>query len=58
MPGGRAVQLGMCLLTAILGAVLLLWGGSSELGLFGWPFFALGALGTFLWFVLPYGARR
>ena len=52
------MQLGMCLLTALLGAVLLLWGGSSELGLFGWPFLALGALGTFLWFVLPYGARR
>ncbi len=52
------VQLGMCLATALLGALILLWGGASELGLFGWPFLALGALGAVLWFVFPYGARR
>lgn len=58
MPGGRLVQLGMCLLTAVLGIVLLWWGGSSELGPFGWLFLVLGALGTLMWLVLPSGARR
>ena len=58
MPGGRIVQLAMSLGTALLGVLLLLLAGSSELGLFGWLFVVLGALGVVLWFVLPTGARR
>lgn len=58
MPGGRIVQLAMSLGTALLGVVLLLLAGSSELGLFGSLFVVLGALGVVLWFVLPTGARR
>ena len=52
------MQLGMCLGTALLGLLLLVWGGSSEIGLFGWLFVALGALGTLFWFLVPYDARR
>jgi hypothetical protein len=48
----------MCLGTAFLGILLLWFGAGSELGLFGWPFVALGALGAVMWFVFPYGARR
>jgi hypothetical protein len=58
MPGGRIVQLAMSLGTALLGVLLLLLAGSSELGLFGSLFVVLGALGVVLWFVLPSGARR
>jgi|SoimicMinimDraft_8_1059736.scaffolds.fasta_scaffold171160_1 hypothetical protein len=58
MPGGRIVQLAMSLGTALLGVLLLLLAGSSELGLFGSLFVVLGALGVVLWFVLPTGARR
>jgi hypothetical protein len=58
VPGGRIVQLAMSLGTALLGVVLLLLAGSSELGLFGSLFVVLGALGVVLWFVLPTGARR
>ncbi len=58
MPGGRIVQLAMSLGTALLGALILLLAGSSELGLFGALFVVLGALGVVLWFVLPTGARR
>ena len=52
------VQLAMCVGTAVLGLLLLLMGGSAELGPIGWPFLALGLLGVLLWFVLPHGARR
>ena len=52
------MQLGMCLGTALLGLVILIMGGSSELGLFGWLFLVLGALGTLCWFLVPYTARR
>ena len=58
MPGGRIVQLAMSLGTALLGVLLLLLAGSSELGLFGSLFVVLGELGVVLWFVLPTGARR
>jgi hypothetical protein len=58
MPGGRVLQFAMSLGTAVLGVLLLLWAGSSELGLFGWVFLALGALGVLLWFVMPTNARR
>jgi hypothetical protein len=43
----------MCLGTALLGVLLLLWAGSSELSLFGWVFLAIGGLGVLLWFVMP-----
>lgn len=58
MPGGRLVQVAMCLATALLGVVLLLWAGSSELGLFGWAFVALGGLGVLFWFLMPSTTRR
>ena len=58
MPGGRGMQLGMCLGTALLGLVILVLGGSSELALFGWLFLVLGGLGTLCWFLVPYTARR
>ncbi len=58
MPGGRLMQLAMSLGTAVLGLVLLLWAGASEIGLFGWVFVALGALGVVFWLVLPVNARR
>jgi hypothetical protein len=58
VPGGRGMQLAMCLGTAVLGALLLLWGGSSELGPFGWVFLGLGAIGALVWFVVPHDARR
>jgi hypothetical protein len=58
MPGGRIVQLAMSLGTTLLGVLLLLMAGSSELGLFGALFIILGALGVVLWLVLPTGARR
>ena len=58
MPGGRGMQLGMCLGTAVLGLLILLLGGSSELGSFGWLFLALGVLGTVMWVVLPSRTRR
>ena len=57
MPGGRGMQLGMCLGTAVLGLLILLLGGSSELGSFGWLFLALGVLGTVMWVVLPSRSR-
>jgi hypothetical protein len=47
------MQLGMCLGTAVLGLLILVLGGSSELGSFGWLFLALGVLGTVMWVVLP-----
>ena len=52
------MQLGMCLGTALLGLVILVLGGSSELGLFGWLFLVLGGLGTLCWFLVPYDARQ
>jgi hypothetical protein len=52
------MQLGMCLGTAVLGLLILVLGGSSELGPFGWLFVALGALGTIMWVVLPSHTRR
>ena len=52
------MQLGMCLGTALLGLLLLVLGGSSELALFGWLFLVLGGLGTLCWFLVPYTARR
>jgi len=52
------MQLGMCLGTAVLGLLILVLGGSSELGSFGWLFLTLGALGTLWWFLVPYTARR
>jgi hypothetical protein len=52
------MQLAMCLGTAVLGALLLLWAGSSELGPFGWVFLGLGAIGALVWFVVPHDARR
>ena len=52
------MQLAMCLGTAVLGLLILVWGGSSDLGLFGWLFLALGGLGTLFWFLVPYNARR
>ena len=58
MPGGRGMQLGMCLGTAVLGLLILVLGGSSELGPFGWLFVVLGVLGTIMWVVLPSRTRR
>lgn len=58
MPGGRMLQCAMSLGTAVLGLLLVLLAGPSELGLFGWVFLALGALGVVLWFVMPVNARR
>jgi hypothetical protein len=52
------MQLGMCIGTAVLGLLILVLGGSSELGPFGWLFLALGVLGTVTWVVLPSGTRR
>jgi len=52
------MQLAMCLGTAVLGLLLLVLGGSSETGLFGWPFLALGVLGALFWFLVPHDARR
>jgi hypothetical protein len=52
------LQLAMSLGTAVLGVLLLLMAGSSEIGLFGWVFLALGGLGVFLWFVWPVNVRR
>ena len=46
----------MCLGTALLGLVILVLGGSSELELFGWLFLVLGGLGTLCWFLVPYTA--
>lgn len=58
MPGGRLLQLAMSMGTAVLGVLLVLLAGSSELGLFGWVFLTLGALGVVLWWVMPVNARR
>jgi hypothetical protein len=58
MPGGRLLQCAMSLGTAVLGLLLVLLAGSTELGLFGWVFLALGALGVVLFLVLPVNARR
>jgi len=58
VPGGRGMQLGMCLGTAVLGLLILVLGGSSDMALFGWLFLTLGALGTLWWFLVPYTARR
>lgn len=58
MPGGRLIQCAMSLGTAVLGILLVLLAGSSELGLFGWVFLALGALGVVMWLVVPANARR
>jgi hypothetical protein len=58
MPGGRLLQLAMSLGTAVLGALVLMWTGTSELGMFGWVFLVLGVLGGVCWFVLPINARR
>jgi hypothetical protein len=52
------MQLGMCLGTAVLGLLILVLGGSSELGPFGWLFVVLGVLGTIMWVVLPSHTRR
>ncbi len=52
------VQLTMCVGTAVLGALLLLGAGASELGLFGWVFLALGGLGVFLALVMPNTTTR
>jgi len=51
------MQLAMCVGTALLGLLLLVWGGSSDIGLFGWLFVALGALGTLFWFLVKALAR-
>jgi len=58
MPGGRLIQCAMSLGTAVLGILIVLLAGSSELGLFGWVFVALGALGTVMFLVLPVNTRR
>lgn len=58
MPGGRLIQCAMSLGTAVLGILLVLLAGPSELGLFGWVFLALGALGVVMWLVVPADARR
>lgn len=58
MPGGRGMQLGMCVGTAVLGLLILVLGGSSELGAFGWLFLALGVLGAAMWVVFPSRAGR
>ena len=58
MPGGRGMQLAMCIGTAVLGLLILVLGGSSELGPFGWLFVALGVLGAIMWVVLPSRTRR
>jgi hypothetical protein len=53
------LQCAMSLGTAVLGLLLLLGAGwTSELGLFGWVFLLLGALGVLFWFVLPVNNRR
>jgi hypothetical protein len=52
------LQLAMCLGTALLGVLLLLLAGSSEMGLFGWVFVAVGALGALLSLVVPMRTRR
>jgi hypothetical protein len=52
------LQLVMCLATALLGVLILLVGGSSEMGLFGWVFLVLGGLGALLTLVLPVATRR
>ena len=52
------MQLAMCVGTAVLGLLILVLGGSSELGPFGWLFLALGVLGTIMWLVLPSRAGR
>jgi hypothetical protein len=52
------MQLAMCVGTALLGLLVLVLGGSSELGLFGWLFLALGLLGAIMWVVLPTRTRR
>jgi hypothetical protein len=52
------MQLAMCVGTAVLGLLILVLGGSSELGPFGWLFVALGVLGTVMWVVLPSRTRR
>jgi hypothetical protein len=58
MPGGRLLQCAMSLGTAVLGVLLVLLAGSSELGLFGWVFLVLGALGVVMFLVLPVNTRR
>jgi len=52
------MQLGMCLGTAVLGLLILVLGGSSELGPCGWLFVAPGVLGTIMWVVLPSHTRQ
>ena len=52
------MQLAMCVGTAVLGLLILVLGGSSELGPFGWLFLALGVLGAIMWVVLPSRTRR
>jgi hypothetical protein len=52
------MQLGMCVGTAVLGLLVLVLGGSSELGPFGWLFLALGVLGAVMWVVFPSRAGR
>jgi hypothetical protein len=48
----------MCVGTALLGVVLLLTAGSSDMGLFGWMFLVLGGLGVLLSLVVPISTRR
>ncbi len=53
------LQCAMCFGTAVLGLLILLGAGwNSELGLFGWVFLLLGALGVLIWFLAPAGTRR